>query len=99
MVLPIPPAVIARVNLLGKAEPSIFTLTDRHGREIGDYAKDPELVEEDDALATEDVFEDEDFIEDVIPAVGITGVDNTPGDPIAGQTAEPTGMDSDRYPK
>jgi hypothetical protein len=28
-----PPAVIARVNELGKAEPSILTFTDRHGRE------------------------------------------------------------------
>ena len=46
-----PPVVIARVNMLGKAEPSILTFTDRHGREIGDYIKDPELVEEDDALA------------------------------------------------
>ena len=94
-----PPAVIARVNLLGKAEPSLLTFTDRHGCKIGDYIKDPELVEEDNALATEDIIEDEDFIEDVIPAVGITGMDNTPGDPITGQTAEPTGMDSDRYPK
>jgi len=31
------PAVIARVNLLGKAEPSILTFTDQHGHEIGDY--------------------------------------------------------------
>ena len=46
-----PPVVIARVNLLGKAEPSLLTFTDRHGREIGDYAKDPELVVEDDAPA------------------------------------------------
>ena len=67
VVLPMPPAVIARVNLLGKAEPSLFTFTDRHGREIGDYAKDPELVEEDDAPVTND------FIEDVIPAAEITG--------------------------
>jgi hypothetical protein len=67
-----PPAVIARVNLLGKAEPSVFTFTDRHGREIGDYNKDPELVEEDDAPVTRD------FIEDVIPAVEITGVNRRP---------------------
>jgi hypothetical protein len=72
VVLPMPPAVIARVNLLGKAEPSVFTFTDRHGREIGDYNKDPELVEEDDAPVTRD------FIEDVIPAVEITGVNRRP---------------------
>ncbi len=93
-----PPAVIARVNMLGKAKPSILTFTDRHGREIGDYVKDPELVEEDIALATEDVIEDEDFIEDVIPAVGITGVDNNPGDPIARQAAEPTGVEVEDAP-
>jgi hypothetical protein len=50
VVLPMPPAVIARVNLLGKVEPSILTFTDRHGREIGDYPQDPEPVEDDDAL-------------------------------------------------
>ena len=94
-----PPAVIARVNLLGKAEPSILTFTDRHGREIGDYVKDTELVEEDDALATEDVIEDEAFIEDVIPAVGITGVDNTPGDGTAGQAAKPTGVEVEDAPQ
>ena len=39
-----PPAVIARVNVLGKAEPSILTFTDRHGREIGDYPQDEPVV-------------------------------------------------------
>jgi hypothetical protein len=36
VVLLMPPAVIARVNLLGKAEPSILTFNDRHGHKIGD---------------------------------------------------------------
>jgi hypothetical protein len=84
-----PPAVIARVNLLEKAEPSILTFTDRHGREIGDYAKDPELVEEDNAPASED------FIEDVISAVGITGVN----DPATAPTTEPTEVEVEDAPQ
>jgi hypothetical protein len=44
VLLPMPPAVIARVNLLGKAEPSILTFTDQNGWEIGDYPWDPEPV-------------------------------------------------------
>jgi hypothetical protein len=83
VVLPMPPAVIARVNLLGKAEPSLLTFTDHYGREIGDYAKEPEIVDEDDAPATDE------FIEDVIPAVEITGVD----DPTSVPTTEPTGVE------
>jgi len=42
-----PPAVIARVNVLGKAEPSILTFTDRLGREIGDYPQDEPVVDDD----------------------------------------------------
>ena len=82
-----PPAVIARVNLLGKAEPSLLTFTDWHGREIGDYAKEPELVEDDDAPVIEE------FIEDVIPAVEIPGVDDPTGEPTAEPTTEPTGVE------
>ncbi len=62
VVLPMPPAVIAKVNLLGKAEPSILTFTDQHGREIGDYPQDPEPVEDDDASIV-------DHFDDVLPAV------------------------------
>jgi hypothetical protein len=40
VVLPMPPAVIARVTLIGKAEPSILTFTDRRGCEIGDHPQD-----------------------------------------------------------
>jgi hypothetical protein len=54
VVLLMPPAVIARVNLLGKAEPSLLTFTDRLGQEIGDYAKERELIEDDDAPVIED---------------------------------------------
>ncbi len=61
VVLPMPPAVIARVNLLGRAEPSILTFTDRHGREIGDYPREPEPLEDDDATVM-------DYIDDVLPA-------------------------------
>ena len=49
VVLPIPPAIIAQVNVLGKHEPSILTFTDRHGREIGDYPQN-EPVDDDNSL-------------------------------------------------
>jgi hypothetical protein len=39
VVLHMPPAVIARVNLFGKNEPSILTFTNRHGRKIGDHSQ------------------------------------------------------------
>ncbi len=35
VLLPMPPAVIAQVNVFGKNEPSILTFTDRHGWETG----------------------------------------------------------------
>jgi hypothetical protein len=42
VVLPMPPVVIAQVNLLGNIEPSILTFIFiyRHGREIGDHLQD-----------------------------------------------------------
>jgi hypothetical protein len=44
VLLPMPPTVIARVNLFGKNEPSILTFTNRHGREISDHHKTLSLV-------------------------------------------------------
>ncbi len=74
-----PPAVIARVNLLGKAAPSILTFTDRHGREISDYPREPEPVEDDDDPVME-------YIDDAIPAI------DAQNDPeILGVWEEPTG--------
>ncbi len=35
-----PPAVIVRVTLIGKVEPSILTFTDWQGHEIGDHPQD-----------------------------------------------------------
>ncbi len=40
VVLPVPPAVIDCVNLLGINEPSILTFTNRYGKNIGDLAQD-----------------------------------------------------------
>jgi hypothetical protein len=49
VVLPVPPAVIDCVNLLGKNEPSILTFTNWHGQDIGDLAQDFEpCADEDD---------------------------------------------------
>jgi hypothetical protein len=87
------PAVIARVNLLGKAEPSLLTFIDWHGREIGDYAKELELVDEDDAPAREE------FIEDVIPAVEITGVEDHTGKPTTKPATKLTGVEVEDAPQ
>ena len=74
-----PPAIIARVNLLGKTEPSILTFTDRHDRKIGDYPREPKPIKEDDDPVME-------YIDDAIPAI------DAQDDPeIPGVWAEPTG--------
>ncbi len=54
MVLPVPLAVIDRVNLLGINEPSILTFTNRHGQDIGDLAQDfePHADEDDNSFVT-----------------------------------------------
>ena len=39
--LPMPAAVIDRVNVLGRAERSLLVFTDRQGRAIGDYSPTP----------------------------------------------------------
>jgi hypothetical protein len=44
-----PPAVIARVNLLGNVEPSILTFTNWHGWEIGDNTQNFKLSGDDDS--------------------------------------------------
>jgi hypothetical protein len=91
-----PPAVIARVNLFGKDEPSILTFTDRHGREIGDHPQDYEPSGDDDDSVVELILD------------AITGVDPTPEDyaELPGVDtdfdAEPTGVevvDSDYVPQ
>jgi hypothetical protein len=90
-----PPAVIARVNLRRKAEPSILTFTDWHGHEIGDYPREPEPVEDDDAPVME-------YIDDAIPAIDaqdepeIPGVWVEPtGEPTTKPFVEPTGVEMD----
>jgi hypothetical protein len=90
-----PPAVIARVNLLRRAEPSILTFTDRHGHEIGDYPREPEPVEDDDATVM-------DYIDDVLPATDaqdepeIPGVEAEPtSEPTNEPIVEPTGVEVD----
>ncbi len=78
--LPLPPAVIARVNVLGEAEPSILTFTDRHGREIGDYPQEDPVADEDDSVVAYDYFDEPQANSE------ITGVDNVP-------STEPTGVE------
>ncbi len=84
VVFPKPPADIARVNLLGKAEPSILTFTDRHCWEIGDYPRDSEPVEDDDVLIV-------DYIDDVLPAVDVQDDTEISG-VVTEPAAEPTGV-------
>ncbi len=48
VVLPMPPAVIARVTLIGKAEPSILTFTNWQDHEIGDHPQDFDPAGDDD---------------------------------------------------
>jgi hypothetical protein len=96
VLLPVPPAVIARVNLFGKDEPSILTFTNWHGREIGDHSQDYEPSGNNDDSVVE-------LIQDVIP-----GVDPTPEDDAelpgvdTDFDAQPTGVevvDSDYVPQ
>jgi hypothetical protein len=57
VLLPMPPAVITRVNLLGKYEPSILTFTNWHGREIGDHPQDVEPGGNDDGSVVDLILE------------------------------------------
>ncbi len=89
VVLPVPPAVIDRVNLLGINEPSILTFTNRHGQDIGDLAQDFEPCAD----------EDEDSIVPH-PNGELTGVDVHSGDDeLQGVDTdfdtEPTGVEVD----
>jgi hypothetical protein len=90
--LPMPPAVIDCVNLLGQCEPAMLTFTNRHGRDIGDNnPQDTNSV---------GILDEELII--IHPAVEIPGVDMTT-DPA--ETAEvdpdiyvkPTGVDMDTH--
>ena len=87
--LPMPAAVIKRVNQLGKNEPSILTFTNRHGQEIGDTTQDfdpgvnDELTGVDQMGNAEPAGVDTDF--DMEP----TGVDFD---------TKPTGVDFDAEP-
>ena len=74
-----PPAVIARVNVLGKAEPSILTFTDRHGREIGDYPQEDPVADEDNSAVYYDYVSD-------LQDSEIAGVGKVPA-------TEPTGVE------
>jgi hypothetical protein len=69
VLLPMPPTVIARVNLFGKNEPSILTFTNRHGRKIGDHPQDYEPSGNDEDSVVE-------LISDVIPIVDPTPEDD-----------------------
>jgi hypothetical protein len=48
--LPMPKAVIERVNQIGKDKPSILTFTNRHGDEIGDTTQDFDSIDDNDEI-------------------------------------------------
>jgi hypothetical protein len=92
-----PPAVIARVNLLRKAEPSILTFTDQHGHEIGDYPREPKPIEDDDDPVME-------YIDDAIPVIDAQDGPETPGvcaeptgKPTSDPVVEPTGVEMEMF--
>jgi hypothetical protein len=87
--LPMPPAVIARVNVLGKAEPSILTFTDRLGCEIGDYPQDEAVVDDDGSDVEYDFIDD--FLVQLQDDNNIPGVHEESPD-------EPTGVEMDLEP-
>jgi hypothetical protein len=98
--LPMPTAVIDRVNLLGRAERSLLVFTDRQGQVIGDYA--PTSVEQ------ADVEEDESVVADLYSSIppapdvtpGVSSIEEGSADDIPGVDVadvavlhEPTGVD------
>jgi len=66
--LPMPTAVIDRVNVLGRTERSLLVFNDRQGGVIGDYA--PSTVEEADAEEDESVVAD--LYSSIPPAPDVT---------------------------
>ena len=84
--LPMPMAVIERVNWIGKNKPSILTFTNRHGEEIGDTTQDFDHGVENES--------------DIDPlADEFTGVDDTNDRPTEMDfDGEPTGVDFDTEP-
>jgi hypothetical protein len=84
-----PPAVIVRVNVLGKAEPSILTFTDRLGHEIGDYLQVDPVVDDDGSDVEYDYIDD--FLVESQDDNEIPGVPEESPD-------EPTGVEVDPEP-
>ncbi len=89
VVLPVPPAVIDCLNLLGINEPSILTFTNRHGQDIGDLAQDfePRVDEDDNSFVAHP--------NDELTGVDVhSGVDELPG-VDTGFDTKPTGVEVD----
>jgi hypothetical protein len=98
--LPMPTAVIDRVNVLGRAEHSLLVFTDPQGQAIDDYA--PTSVEQADAEEDESVVAD--LYSSILPAPDVTpgvslieegSADDIPGVDVADVAVlhEPTGVD------
>ena len=92
VVLPMPPAIIARVNILERAEPSILTFTDRQGRDIGDYPRELDSPKDEESSI-------EEYVVDVLPATDAQDNPEIPGVPTDHTSNEPatksTGVEVD----
>ena len=62
--IPMPKAVIDRVNQIGKDEPSILTFTSRQGEEIGDTTQDFDPVEVNDEPSADEITGEEQINEE-----------------------------------
>jgi hypothetical protein len=89
VVLPVPPAVIDCVNVLGINEPSILTFTNRHGQDIGDLAQDFE------PCADEDDYSFAAHPNDELPGVNVHSGDAELPGVETDFDAEPTGVEVD----
>ena len=99
--LPMPAAVIDRVNVLGRAERSMLVFTDRQGRVIGDHTPthiDEESEADDDGSVVPDLLPLLPPAPDLTP--GVSSVDDAFADEIPGVDlaydvvlGEPTGVD------
>jgi hypothetical protein len=89
VVLPVPPAVIDRVNLIEKNEPSILTFTNHHGQVIGNLAQDfePHADEDYDSFVAHPI--------DKLPGVDLHSGDAELPEVDTDFDAKPTGVEVD----
>ncbi len=89
--LPMPKAVIDRVNQIGENKPSILTFTNRHGKEIGDTTQDFNLEKDDDEPLTDETT----VVKQTDETTGVEQINDQPTDmDLDGDLQEWTSMPS-----